>query len=99
VIDAGNIQFEKGSIVTNRIEDRLKILLVTSLMLKTKPEAIGDNDDLMKTWNIDSVQIAEIVIGLEEHFGIALDDDEFKIKDFRTVKDIADLVRQKNSSA
>jgi len=85
--------------VSNRIEDRLKSLLVTSLMLKTKPEAIGDNDDLMKAWNIDSVQIAEIVIGLEEHFGIALDDDEFKINDFRTVKDIADLVRRKNSSA
>jgi acyl carrier protein len=37
----------------------------------------------------------EIVIGLEELFGIALGDDEFSIKKFRTIKNIAEVVRSK----
>ena len=82
-----------------RLEDRLKSMIVERLMLKARPDEIGDEDDLIKTWNVESVQLMEIVIGLEEVFGIQLGDDEFSIKKFRTVKNIGDVVRTKNPQA
>jgi acyl carrier protein len=68
-------------------------------MLKAAPDAIGDEDDLIRQWNVESVQLMEIVIGLEELFGIVLGDDEFSVKKFRTVKNIADVVRAKKPDA
>ena len=78
-----------------RIEDRIKDMIVDRLMLSAKPAEIGDDDDLIAKWNVESVQLMEIVIGLEEIFGIQLGDDEFSIKKFRTVKNIAEVVRGK----
>ena len=82
-----------------RVEDRLKTMIVDRLMLKAKPEDIGDEDDLIKKWGVESVQLMEIVIGLEEVFGIQLCDDEFSIKKFRTVKNIGEVVREKKPGA
>ena len=82
-----------------RLEDRLKNMIVDRLMLKAKPEDLGDEDDLIKKWGVESVQLMEIVIGLEEVFGIQLGDDEFSIKKFRTVKNIAEVVREKKPGA
>lgn len=81
----------------DRIEDQLKAMIVERLMLNAKAEDIGDEDDLIKQWNVESVQLMEIVIGLEEVFGIQLGDDEFSIKKFRTVKNIGDVVRAKRA--
>jgi acyl carrier protein len=80
-----------------RVEDRLKAMIVERLMLNAQPSEIGDDDDLIKKWNVESVQLMEIVIGLEEVFGIQLGDDEFSIKKFRTVKNIGDVVRSKTA--
>jgi len=82
-------------VADERIEDRIKAMIVERLMLNAKPEEIGDEDDLIKQWNVESVQLMEIVIGLEEVFGIQLGDDEFSIKKFRTVKNIGEVVRAK----
>jgi acyl carrier protein len=82
------------------LEDRLKAMIVDRLMLTSvKAAEIGDEDDLIKKWGVESVQLMEIVIGLEEVFGIQLGDDEFSIKKFRTVKNIAEIVRAKNPEA
>ncbi|MFH0938393.1 MAG: acyl carrier protein [Planctomycetota bacterium] len=80
-----------------RLEDRMKAMLVERLMLTIQPAEITDEDDLLKKWGIESVQLMEIVIGLEEVFGIQLGDDEFSIKKFRTIKNICDVVRAKNA--
>ena len=78
-----------------RIEDRIKVMIVDRLMLAAQPNEVGDEDDLIGKWNVESIQLMEIVIGLEEVFGIQLGDDEFSIKKFRTVKNIAEVVRAK----
>lgn len=83
---------------SDRIEDRLKAMIVERLMLNVPAEEIGDEDDLIKKLGVESVQLMEIVIGLEEVFGIQLGDDEFSIKKFRTVKNIAEVVRTKTQA-
>jgi acyl carrier protein len=76
-----------------RIEDTIKEMLVERLFLKVAPAEIGDNDVLADTLGIDSVSIFEIVVGLEEVYGLSFENAEFDMKVFRTVKSIADFVR------
>ncbi len=77
------------------IEDRLKEMIVERLFLSVAPGEISDDDPLMEKFEIDSVRLFEIVVGLEEVFDISLEDDEFSVERFENVKAIADLVRDK----
>ena len=81
-----------------RVEDQLKAMIVERLFLTVAPDEIADDDMLMEKFEIDSVRLFEIVIGLEEIFDISLEDDEFSIERFESVKAIADLVREKTSA-
>ncbi len=81
-----------------RIEDTLKKMMVERLFLKIKPESIPDDAPLMQALGVDSVAVLEMVVGLEEIYGISFEDEEFDIEIFRTVKSIADFVRAKQSA-
>ena len=81
------------------LEQELKQLIVERLFLKVTPDDIGDEDPLMDTYGIDSVQLFEIVVGLEEVYGVTLEDEEFDLALFANVKSIADFVRQKQSAS
>lgn len=82
-----------------RIEDRIKDLIVELLFLKdTKPSDIGDEDVLEETLSVDSVALFQVVAGLEETFDIRFEDDDFDAERFRTVRAIADVVREKKGS-
>lgn len=78
-----------------QIEGRLKAMIVERLFLKVAPDEIADDDLLMERFEIDSVRLFEIVIGLEEVFDVSLEDDEFSIERFESVAAIAALVREK----
>ena len=77
------------------IERQIKEMLVERLFLKISPDEIDDDAPLMEKLGVDSVQVLEIVVGLEEVYGISFEDEEFDIDIFRTVKSIADFVRNK----
>jgi acyl carrier protein len=79
------------------IEERLKGMIVERLFLKIDPSEIGEEDELMDKFGVDSVQIFEIVIGLEEEFGVVFSEDEFDIEMFKTVKSISEAIRKKQS--
>ena len=81
-----------------RIEDQLKELIVERLFLKIEPHDIGDEDNLMEDHGIDSVQVLEIVVGLEEEYGVSFEDEDFDIEVFQTVKSISDFVREKQGA-
>jgi len=78
-----------------KIEDKIKEMIVERLFLSVSPEDIADDDNLMEKYEIDSVRLFEIVIGLEEIFDISFEDDEFNVEAFQTVTSISDLVRSK----
>ena len=77
------------------IEDTIKEMIVERLFLKVEPDEIPNDANLMKTLDIDSVSVLEIVVGLEETYGITFEDEEFKIETFETVQTISDFVREK----
>lgn len=76
---------------------KIKNMIVERLFLPIKPTEITDDAALMETYGIDSVALFELVVGLEDEFGVAMDDTDFQIETFRTVNSIADFVQSKNS--
>ena len=77
------------------VEDRLKKLIARRLFLKIAPEAIDVNKSLMDAYGVDSVSLLELVVGVEEEFGVTIPDEEFNIKHFETVAALAAFVRGK----
>lgn len=77
------------------VERRLKEMIVERLFLKIDPQSIGSDEALLESYDIDSVALFEVIVGLEEEFGICLADSEFKLNMFRDVGSIADFVRRK----
>jgi acyl carrier protein len=74
---------------------RIKEMIVERLFLDVAPEDIGDDDPLAEKYQVDSVNLFEIVVGLEEVFGITLADEELSMEAFATVAKIAEVVERK----
>jgi acyl carrier protein len=83
----------------NEIKAQLKELIVERLFLNVKAEEIQDDENLMGTYNIDSVQLFEIVVGLEEVFGVSMAEADFSIELFENVNSIADYVKSNLAEA
>lgn len=92
-------QKEKTMSDTPELEDQLKKMIVELLFLKIQPDEIGTDDDLMETIDLDSVRIFDIVVGLETEMDIEIDEDEFDIENFRTVRQIAEFITKKQAGA
>ena len=81
------------------IEARIKELIVELLFLKdVQPADIADGDELEEKLGVDSVALFQVVAGLEETFEIRFEDEDFDAEKFKTVKAIADVVREKQAS-
>jgi len=81
--------------MAERLEDQLKRMIVDRLFLKLKPETIAEDKSLIEHYGVDSVSLLELVVGLEEQFGIVIGDDEFKVSHFETVQALAEFARGK----
>jgi len=77
------------------LRERVKELVVQCLFLEVEPSAIKDEDNLMEVHGVDSVNLFEIVVALEEDYGISFADEDFDVETFSTVASIADLVERK----
>ena len=77
------------------VESRLKKMIVERLFMKIEPERIENDKSLVNDYGVDSVSLFELVVGIEEEFGIRIGDDEFDIANFSTVSALARFVRSK----
>ncbi len=78
-----------------RMEDRLKKMMVERLFMRVAPEEIEEDKSLIDHYGVDSVSLLELVVGIEEEFGVQVDDDEFSVSNFETVANLAAFVRGK----
>lgn len=85
--------------MSERIEDRLKRMIVDRLFLKLAPEQLEEEKSLIDGYGVDSVSLLELVVGIEEEFGVVIADDEFKVDNFKTVAALAAFVRSKLADA
>ena len=76
----------------SEIEAQLKVMIVERLFMQVAPEEIDTDALLTETYGVDSVSLLELVVGLEEAFGIQVEDDEFDLTNFRSVAALRDFV-------
>ena len=81
------------------IEATLKNMIVDRLFLKVKPEEIPTDASLMDVYGVDSVSLLELVVGLEEAFGIQVEDGDFNVRNFATVAALRNFVRARLPAA
>lgn len=81
------------------LKNELKQMIVERLFLKIDPDDIDDDAPLMATYNIDSVSLFELVVGLEDVFGITFEEEDFSIDLFENVNSIAEFVQKKKEGS
>lgn len=82
----------------NSLKSRIKNMIVERLFLPVEPNSIADDASLMETYDIDSVALFELVVGLESEFDISMEDMEFSPDNFETVNAMAALIESKQAS-
>lgn len=80
---------------TAEIETRLKQMVIDHLFLKVSPEELSSTASLIDDYGVDSVALLELVVGLEEEFGIVVEDDDFDIANFTSVQALAEFVAKR----
>ena len=76
------------------IEHRIKQVIIRMLSLEVDAEEIDDEDELFGGGlGINSMATIEIIVGLEEEFGIEVPDEDLRVELFDSVQTMADYVR------
>ncbi|MGO8766488.1 MAG: acyl carrier protein [Limisphaerales bacterium] len=76
------------------LKNEIKQLLVDNLMLKIRPEEIGDDQLLFgpDSLGLDSVDALQLVVALDKSYGVKLSDADATRKALQNVNSIAAIV-------
>ncbi|MEO8348195.1 MAG: phosphopantetheine-binding protein [Acidobacteriota bacterium] len=75
---------------------RVKELIVRRLKLDIDPTSIQDDAPLFgEGLGLDSIDALELVLGLEQEFGIKVEDEEVGVKAFASVNALVDFIEHK----
>jgi len=84
---------------TEQLAPRVKDLIVRRLKLEIDPASIQDDAPLFGDGlGLDSIDALELVLGLEQEFGIKVQDEEVGVKAFASVTALCDFIEQKRAS-
>ncbi len=75
------------------IEAKLKEMIVERLFLKVAPADIQTDASLIDAYGVDSVCLLELVVGLEEAFGVVIEDGDFDVRNFISVAALRNFVK------
>ncbi|MGE0639167.1 MAG: acyl carrier protein [Thermoanaerobaculia bacterium] len=82
------------------MQEQIKELLVERLKLEREPASIGDDEPLFgpEGLGLDSIDALELVLGIEQVFGVTLDDQQVGSQVLATVNSIAEFVAAKRDT-
>ncbi|MBU4561683.1 phosphopantetheine-binding protein [bacterium] len=82
--------------MTEDLQSKIKELIVKRLKLEIKPEEIDSTAPLFGTGlGLDSIDALELVVGLEQEFGIKVKDEEVGKEIFASVNTLVEYVKKK----
>lgn len=82
------------------LKGRIKQLLVERLRLEVEPEEIGDAQPLFGGGlGLDSIDALELVLGLEQEFGVKIENEEMGASALASVDALAEFVLEKKTAA
>lgn len=76
---------------TEDIRARVKDLIAECMFLSSSTE-IGDEDNLQEAHGVESMNIFELVVAIEDTWGISLQHGDFSADKFSTVASIAQFI-------
>ncbi len=80
----------------DNLAPRVKELIVRRLKLEIDPASIQDDAPLFgEGLGLDSIDALELVLGLEQEFGIKVEDEEVGVKAFSSVNALVDFIEHK----
>ncbi|HLO02094.1 MAG TPA: phosphopantetheine-binding protein [Symbiobacteriaceae bacterium] len=78
------------------LEQEVRQMIVTRLGLEIDPESVDVDSPIFASFgeglNLDSIDALELVVALNESFGVKVSDEDMSI--FRSVRTIADFIRE-----
>lgn len=83
-----------------RLKERIKHTLVERLKLDMEPSAIEDSQPLFgEGLGLDSIDALELVLGIEQEFGVKIEDEEVGAQALSSVDSLAEFVLAKQQVA
>jgi acyl carrier protein len=84
--------------VDTALKEEIKRLIVERLKLEIDPASIGDSQPLFgEGLGLDSIDALELVLGIEQAFGVKVDDEEVGAKALGSVETLAAFVAAKRA--
>lgn len=84
--------------VDTALKEEIKRLIVERLKLEIDPASIGDAQPLFgEGLGLDSIDALELVLGIEQAYGVKVDDEEVGAKALGSVETLAAFVATKRS--
>ena len=79
------------------LRTRIKEMMVSSLMLQTTPDQIGDDQPLFGPGGLglDSIDALELVVNMEKSFGVGVPNSEVASQVLKSVNSIHDYIVEK----
>ena len=84
----------------SELKSRIKAILVDRLKLDRAPESIGDDEPLFgpEGLGLDSIDALELVLGVEQEFGVKIENEEVGMEALASVSGLADFIVAKKPS-
>ncbi len=81
------------------LKSELKLLIVETLRLEdVEADSIKDEDPLFgEGLGLDSIDALELVVAIEKHYGVLIEDEEVGVEAFASIDALADFVIDKKS--
>ncbi len=76
------------------MEEKIKEIVVTVLELSQDDADMIDEDTDLTEYGLDSMTCVEVVVNLEEKFGITVEEEDLLVENMSTIAGIKDLVEK-----
>ena len=76
----------------------LKELILEITQLKMSPDQISDTANLFNDCGVDSTSVVDLVVGLEERFGVTVEDDELDVSLFENISTLATFIEARQAA-
>jgi len=80
------------------IENKVRQYMLENYLFTDDPSALADGDSFLDKGIIDSTGILEVIMFLEEEFGIKVEDEEMVPENLDSVANIAAYINKKSAS-